>query len=349
MYNTSKQILGYHDAEVTLQSTERSKIRGRRDANRARLKGRLAEAEKPTPIGMHTQGPYAMHTMAQDPEDDYDIDDGVYFRKEKLVTPSGAEMSALAVRQMVCGVLQDERFAVQPSVLKNCVRIYYPEGFHVDVPAYRRIEVPDSWTGKTNYIYELASSEWRQSDPREVTRWFKRQNKYHSMDYENTDGQFCRIVRLLKKFARSRSSWKSQTATGLMITKLVDECYCLYPDRDDLTLFETMKAIRWRLEASESIPHPTIPRETVTRGEDGRPGFFKLRLAENLNLLNELSHPLCGHSDAMNAWNKFFNTGWFSEQPPPDDESSGNTSRIQWPSRPVEKRGGGRYARWSNT
>jgi hypothetical protein len=112
-----------------------------------------------------------MHTMVQDPDTDYDIDDGVYFRKEKLVGANGGEMSALAVRQMVCQALQDDRFNTPPKVLKNCVRVYYNEGFHVDVPAYRRIETKDPWTGKVTCTYELASSDWKGSDPREVTRW----------------------------------------------------------------------------------------------------------------------------------------------------------------------------------
>jgi hypothetical protein len=61
-------------------------------------------------------------------------------------------------------------------------------------------------------------------------------------------------VRLLKKFARSRSSWKALTATGFMITKLADECFVASQGRDDLALRETMKAIRWRLEYNTSAP-----------------------------------------------------------------------------------------------
>src|SRR5688500_717924 len=109
MYDTSVQVLGYHDTEVNLPSAERTEMRNRRNANRDRLKKGLADADRPAPIGQHTQGSYAMHTMVQDASIDYDIDDGVYFRKEKLVGPNGGEMSALEVRQMVCDALQDNR------------------------------------------------------------------------------------------------------------------------------------------------------------------------------------------------------------------------------------------------
>lgn len=346
MYDTSVHVLGYHDAEVNLPSAERTNMRKRRDANRDRLKNGLKDAGKPTPIGQHTQGSYAMHTMVQDADIDYDIDDGVYFRKDKLVGPNGGEMTALAVRQMVCDALQDDRFNTPPKVLKNCVRVYYNEGFHVDVPSYRRLASTDPWTGKTTYTYELASSDWKSSDALEVTRWFKRQNKHHSADFDDTDGQFCRVVRLLKMFARSRASWKSLTATGFMITKLADHSFVASVGRDDIALRETMKAIRWRLEWNKSIHHPTLNGETITHTDDARPGHFKDRLVENLKHLDVLDHADCTHGDAMAAWDKVFCTDWFSQQPPPEegDGGSGSVKASRSPSRPVEKREGGRYA-----
>jgi hypothetical protein len=346
MYNTSIQVLGYHNAEVNLPTTERTEMRKRRNANRDRLKKALADADKPTPIGQHTQGSYAMHTMVQDASTDYDIDDGVYFKKERLVGPSNGEMSALAVRQMVCDALQDERFNTAPKVLKNCVRVFYNEGFHVDVPSYRRFETTDAWTGQTTYSYELASSEWKSSDALAVTRWFNERNEHHSPDLDNTEGQFCRVVRLLKAFARSRSSWKPLTATGFMITKLANDSFSASAGRDDIALRETMKAVRLRLEWNKSIAHPTLTNETITRNDDARPGYFRDRLVENLKQVEVLDDPQCTHDDAMAAWDKVFCTDWFAQQPPPEAGSggSGGTKRSASPARPVEKRDGGRYA-----
>lgn len=344
MFDTSTEIEGFHDEEVNLPREERTTMRKRRNANRDRLKNGLKRDGKPGLIGQHTQGSYPMHTMVQDPDTDYDIDDGVYFRKDKLVGANGGEMSALAVRQMVCQALQDDRFNAPPEVLKNCVRVYYNEGFHVDVPAYRQIEMKDPWTGKVTCTYELASSDWKGSDPREVTRWFKRQNEHHSWDFDDTDGQFCRIVRLLKKFARSRSSWKALTATGFMITKLADECFVASQKRDDLALRETMKAIRWRLEYNTVIAHPTLSGENITKPDDGRPGYFRDRLVENLKHLEVLDAVDCTHADAMAAWDKVFCSEWFRDQPAPEDSDGGTRNAYKSPSRPVEKRDGGRYA-----
>ena len=345
MYDTSIELLGYHNEKVTLPSSERTNMRARRNANRGRLKKGLNDAGKPPPIGQHTQGSYAMRTMVQDADTDYDIDDGVYFRKDKLIRAAGGEVSALAVRQMVCNALSDGRFTAPPQVLKNCVRVFYDEGFHVDVPSYRRTESIDPWTGQAKYSYELASSEWKASDALEVTRWFRRRNQHHSADVDDTDGQFCRIVRLLKMFARSRSSWKSQTATGFMITKLADKSFAAAYGRDDIALRETMRAIRARLELNKTIAHPTIGGEMITHADDTRPGYFMDRLIENLDHLEVLDRSNCTHADAMTAWDRVFCTDWFSQRPPrkEGESGSGNVPGAA-PSRPVEKRQGGRYA-----
>ena len=139
-------------------------MRERRDANRERLKKGLKEANKPSPIGCRSQGSYAMRTMVQDAANDFDIDDGVYFEESKLVGPNGGKMTSLQVRQMVCDALQDPKFKKSPEVLKNCVRVYYEEGHHVDVPSYRRLETKNPWDGKITYTYELASADWKASD-----------------------------------------------------------------------------------------------------------------------------------------------------------------------------------------
>src|SRR5262249_15670687 len=154
------------------------------------------------------------------------------------------------------------------------VRVYYDEGHHVDVPAYRRLETKSSWDGRIEYTYELASADWKKSDAMEVTNWFNAQNKALSPDPDSNGGQFRRVVRMIKKFARSRTSWKESIATGFMITKLVQEKFVALDERDDYSLRETMRAIRDRLASNKSIDHPVIISEKITRDDDGRPGYF---------------------------------------------------------------------------
>ena len=272
MYNCSDDVLAYHDDKINLPQAERTAMRERRDANRERLKRGLKESKKPAPREFVSQGSYAMKTMTQHPEKHYDIDDGVYFDKAVLVGERGAEMTALQARQMVRNAIDDGSFKNAPEVHTNCVRVYYEAGYHVDLPVYWRVTTKDIW-GNETYHYERASSEWKRSDARHVTEWFDVQNTTQSPD--TTHGrQLRRVVRQIKKYARSRDSWKGQILSGFGITKLVTECFRGDADREDKALYDTMKAIRDRLNWNLVVQHPVTPNETITSGtDDARPAI----------------------------------------------------------------------------
>jgi hypothetical protein len=309
MYDCSKDIVAYHDDEATLPLSAQTKMRSHRDANRDRLKKGLKEAEKPTPLEFKSQGSYAMKTMVQHPEGDYDIDDGVYFNKSDLVSVRGAEMTSLQVRQMVRDALDDGSFKTAPEVRKNCVRVYYEAGYHVDVPSYRRITAKDI-NGKDVYFYELASSEWKRSDAREVTAWFEKQ-----VSQKSTDSQLRRIVRLMKMHARSRASWSGQILSGFGITKLATDTFFADELREDRSLYYTMKAVRDRLKANLKVEHPVTPNETITNGdEDPKAQFLHDRLTEALDNLAPLFEEKCTYDGALKCWDKVFSTTYFSDR-----------------------------------
>jgi hypothetical protein len=255
VFDCSKDVIAHHDEKVTLRQAERTTMRERRNANRERLKRGLKDAGKAAPREFVSQGSYGMKTMTQHPESDYDIDDGVYFDKDALVGPRGAEMSALEARHFVRDAVDDGSFSRPPEVRNNCVRVYYVAGYHVDMPVYRRIVYKDAG-GDYNYYYQLASTDWKRSDARNVTEWFEEQNNTQSPDTDN-GRQLRRIVRQIKKFARSRESWKGQILNGFGITKLVTECYCASGNREDAALHDTMKAIRDRLGGVWKLTTPS--------------------------------------------------------------------------------------------
>ena len=113
MENCSKDIICFHDAEVTLPQPERTSMRDRRDSNRQRLNSRLLEDGKSKPTYIK-QGSYAMLTMVQDANNDYDIDDGVYFTEDQIdgKSPKG-------IRDYICEKLGDDRFNKQPKSKKS--------------------------------------------------------------------------------------------------------------------------------------------------------------------------------------------------------------------------------------
>jgi hypothetical protein len=342
MKDCHTQVIKYQRKEVKLSNEDRDDIKGKADTNRLRLRGGLATDGKPTPIGMHTQGSYSMKTMIQEKDGDYDIDDGVYFRKEDLVGPQGGEMSALAVRQMVCAAVQDKRFTTAPEVRKNCVRIYYNEGYHIDVPSYRKIQIKDPVSGELKTGWELASSDWKRSDARAVTKWFIGANSIKCSDSskDGNSGQFVRMARLMKRFAKSRASWRSQTTSGFAISRLVEYCYLQDEDRDDRCFRSVMREISNRLAYDDEIGHPTLSGENIVDSGNSKVAFFKKCIDENLKHLEVLDDDDCSHEAAMSAWARVFNTDWFEEQPDPDDEKKLDSSITG----PFVKKGETRYA-----
>jgi hypothetical protein len=344
MFNSHNDITAFHNTKVCLPIADRKAMRDRRDTNRTRLKSGLERDKAPKPIGCHTQGSYAMRTMIQHPSNDYDIDDGIYYKKSDLVGPQGAYKSTTAVKEMVRKALHTESFKQPPECLKNCVRVYYDAGYHVDIPVYRTFERDG------NAVYELASSDWKSSDARAVTNWFSDANKQKSPDANNY-GQMNRVVKLIKAFTRSRESWCSRIATGFMISKLVEESYRANDKRDDLALRDTMHSIHYRLEQSLIIQHPVLAEEITKGDDDSRAKFFRSKLGWALEELKVLEENDCTVDQARRAWDKVFNDDFFVGR--------GNTTKAEAQvtsssvllgatkndatSRPFDKRGGDRY------
>lgn len=338
MHDCNKDLKAFHDEKVNLRQQDRDDMRDRRNANRDQLDRGLKRDNEPAPVMKKSQGSYAMWTMIQDAECKYDIDDGIYFKAEDL-----KNRSTKSVKKMIKEAVFKESFNEPPEVRDNCVRVPYSKGYHVDLPVYRIME-----HGTEEEYYELASTDWKESDPQEVTRWFKDEVKEQG---DEDDSQLRRIVRYLKAFSRSREEWKEdkKNVTGFMISVLVVEKF--RPDeRDDQSLYNTMKDIRDRLDEDKEIEHPVL-YENLTEDDDKRPGFFK----ETLNYALEDLKPLfiygVAREDALAAWDKVFNTDFFSKR---GDAGNGNGKSAYAPGiikkgtaaprKKVNKVGGGRNA-----
>ena len=303
-------IVSYHDDEVTLPKAEQDEMRSRRDAGRTRLRTGLDKDKKPKPSEIATQGSYAMRTMVQDPESDYDIDDGVYFSKADLTT-NGVSLTPLQAREMVWHALQhDERLKNEAKVKDNCVRQLYPQGYHIDMPVYR-----DNGSGQSRY--ELASKNtWAPADGRAVTAWFTQ--IVGQLNTGERDGnQLRRVVRLTKKYARSRMIWKKSMTSGLCVTKLVADHFVAQKERDDDALLAAWKAIHQKLKTSLRIEHPAISGTTASKGDnDAEVAFLRDKLGEALTTLAPLESSGCTKDSALACWDKVFNTSYFSRRGP---------------------------------
>ncbi|MGH8160923.1 MAG: cyclic GMP-AMP synthase DncV-like nucleotidyltransferase [Gammaproteobacteria bacterium] len=315
----NNEVRKYHSEEVTLSNIDQKMMRERRNAGRTRLNTGLKRDGRPLPCEQESQGSYAMRTMIQDPQSDYDIDDGAYFDKDDLKNANGGYLTPAEARQRVCDALkQDDRLKHDPIVKPNCVRQPYPEGYHIDIPVYRRIRPKDS-AGNDVIEFEHASGdEWVRSDARAVTRWYN--GRVGELKAGETDSsQLRRITKLTKKSARRRMEWKSKTTSGICMTKLVVDHFVAKEGRDDKSLHETWKAIRRKLDLSLQVAHPVLAGKNLAETENPEVEFFKEKLIEALKDLEVLDAQDCTRAKARAAWDKVFNTTFFSDQPTEDE------------------------------
>ncbi len=312
----------YHGQRVTLSTSDRDTMRERRNTGRTRLTNGLVSDGHPLPCEQETQGSYAMHTMHQDENNDYDIDDGAYFREEDLRDGNQA-LAPEEARQRIATALTDQRFNRTAEVKNNCVRQYYSEGFHIDIPVYRTIV-----TGTEEHPaqrHELASgSDWTESDARGVTFWYRNQRSDYKEAYPEDGGtQFARIVRLTKQFARSREAWKPKTTSGICVTRLVADHFVYRKDRLDAALRETWQAIDYSLADTTRIEHPVYEGRPLAEEGDTEVRFFADKLDTALKTLIGLDNADCTQDDARSIWDEVFDTDFFGSRPSSVDDGNG--------------------------
>jgi len=314
LIDCNKEMKGYHSEKVTLSNTDQSEMRDRRDNGRKRLENGLTRLSHPLPKDFSSQGSYAMRTMVQDDLCDYDIDDGIYFNKEDLKDGDGNYLGAQDARKRVRKALKDDRLAYDAVVMTNCVRQLYPDGYHIDIPVYRSFITKDFWGNETTE-YELASGdEWTKSDARKVTRWYNNAVASELKTGQADTSQLRRVTKLTKKMARSRTSWKKKTTSGICISKLVVDHFVCQADRDDDALRETWKVIKSQLTYSQRIGHPVFADKNLAEENDEAVIFFQECLTEALNALEVLEEYNCTREKAALAWDKVFNTDYFSTE-----------------------------------
>jgi hypothetical protein len=319
IFNCCDEVIAYHNDEVTLGKADQDEMRDRRNAGRTRLTTGLERHGHPLPEEQASQGSYAMRTMHQDDQCDYDIDDGAYFEKADLKDSGQADLSPYAARKRVCDALQqDDRLKYPAEIKDNCVRQRYPEGYHIDMPVYRIVH-RKTWNGEDETVYEHASADsWVESDARAVTRWYN--DQVGELNSGQADGsQLRRVTRLTKKQARSRIAWKSKTTSGISMTKLVVDHFVASSGRDDEALHGTWKAIHAKLTLSQRIRHPVLEGKNLAEEGDAEVLYFRDRLSEALQSMAVLETSTCTREQACKAWDQVFNTTYFSDQPTDED------------------------------
>jgi hypothetical protein len=315
-----RELFDFYADRVRLKEPQRKELRQHRGANQRRLKKNLEKNGDPTPVEHIKQGGYSMRTTTQQlPEKDYDIDDGCVFDVDDLKSDKGADKTALDARKMVHEAAKDPKFNKEPELLKNCVRVHYAEGHHVDVPVYRR------HVGDSGAWYELASSDWKKSEPKAVTQWFEDENKKQSPD-ERDGRQLRRNVCYAKCWRRKNKSWNMPS--GLAVSKLVVEKFVGYLERDDESFYWSLKAIHSRLCGNLEVDHP-VADEKLTKGpDDALTRNMRDELGKALDKLRVLESWGCTKAQALEAWKEFFGTDFFDKAVEDEKAKEAEKARI---------------------
>ncbi|MEM9284046.1 MAG: cyclic GMP-AMP synthase DncV-like nucleotidyltransferase [Verrucomicrobiota bacterium] len=300
MKDCNRDVTNYHRDRVILNPGQRKQLRERRNANRDRLKKGLKKNGDPSPDEFIIQGSYAAKTTIQEPANAYDIDDGAAFSKDALLGPQGGEKSALDAKKMVRDAVDDGSFKTPPEVKTNCVRVHYNDGTHVDIPVYRKSIGPDG----ANY-YEIASSDWKESNPKGVNDWFSGCLARHSGDGKD---QMREVIRLVKGYCKHRPG--HSLPSGFALTVLVDEAYGGFETRLDRVFRNVVTAIRDRLRSSLAVKHPVVEEHLADEG-DTKCAKLRELLSSSMEQLAKLDRGNCKRSDALKVWKKVFNTDYF--------------------------------------
>ncbi len=308
MFDCSAQLAKFYNDHVRLGSDRRQMLAGHRDANLDRLSDGLAKISEDDGktyenfIKSFNQGSYAMHTLNQHPDNDYDIDVGVLF------DAADVPASPLEARKRVARAIASKAdgFAKEPEARTNAVTVWYAAGHHVDFAVYRRRTLDSG-----QEVIEHAGTEWKARNPLEMNEWFAARvaslSPLPGGGATVALGQLRRIVRLVKAFANSRQSWS--LPGGMVVTTLVCECYRPSAHRDDVALYDTLAALLSRLRVSTSVVNPVESGAELTSKAEVKNQVVRLRdkLADNLPRLDILFDPDCTEAKARSAWDWIFN------------------------------------------
>ena len=337
MFDYSKSIDAFRAKRVRLSTNFKDKLLSHREANRGRLISRLPSYINRITIGVSNfkpQGSVAMGTIIQTKfvDEEYDIDDGVVIPKGQLKNADGTEIPPSEVRESVRSALKDKRFNRQPTILTNCVRVFYAdedeEKHHVDFPVYRKWSDGD---GKT--IRELACTDgWVESDPTQVNVWFNEIVEDRNSETDGWGTQFRHLIQLLKRYCRSRKDWLDSLPNGMKLTMLVAECQPSYDNRIDVAFRNLIQEIKSRLEYSKvirNLAHPDEPMITKTESDANVEALLeKLSAAlEQIETLDKSEND--NETAARSVWDWVFKSDGFFR----DFEDATNSMSTESPTR----------------
>jgi hypothetical protein len=288
-------LFSHYNQAIRLSEAKRQILRGVRNALRLKMENGYKQLHVAEKLEFHSQGSFVMDTIITPKDDDYDLDDGVYFlgNLDKDHRPSIEDFH----KAVVHAVGSDDDYG-EVTDKDTCVRVsYIKEKFHIDLPIYyaNNLENPD--------LAHKAEG-WILSNPIEFIAWFEQKvesgfqkgfilesrmyddyQKWLS-DIRKEDAQLRRIVRYLKGWA---DELRGEMPPGIVMTILATQNYNL-TERDDVSLKNTLEAIKRYLKGNGfKCPRPTTPinEDLFANYSNTRKDYFMDRLTTFITSANQ--------------------------------------------------------------
>ncbi|SOE21220.1 hypothetical protein SAMN06298216_1691 [Spirosomataceae bacterium TFI 002] len=180
------------------------------------------------------QGSYKMKTMVIKSDGTYDVDLGVYFRRDNDLTPSTVQKH---VYEAVNGIT-----SIGAKRKNKCVRLIYKSYYNIDLPVYS--------TYDTEHPHLATKKGWEESDPKELCAWFDYKAKKHG-------SQLISLVKYFKAWANVTSG---RMPSGIAFSVWVAENFIGHV-RDDIAFYKTAVAIQNTFGRHPTCINPATPND----------------------------------------------------------------------------------------
>ncbi len=229
-------------SDITIKTECSKNLQRGREAIKREIENYFANKLKVGMPDFYLQGSYSLKTMIEplNPKDEYDLDDGIYL---KHTDDDISKPTAQTVSSWIINAVKDHT-KKKPENKKNCVRVIYAEGYHIDLAIYRKIN------GKY-HLARLGKDQWVPSDARAFNNWF-----YEKLARNEQ-------MRSCIKYLKAWKDFNSCDLKGIHLTVLVGLNYVSVTDRDDKSLVETAGKIINYLEQEKAIWNPVDQNENM--------------------------------------------------------------------------------------
>lgn len=193
----------------------------------------------------YSQGSFAMGTIINPLDEEFDIDIGVHLNnlgKEKKEWPATS-----TVHSWIYDAIEGHS-SEDPIDKNTCIRIIFQKEYHVDLPIYCEYE------GEP-YLADNGEKSWHISNPTKIIDWFKR-----ALGKEGD--QLRRIVQYLKAWKDNNSS-EIKLPSGLVLTVLAVNNF-QNNIREDVSLASTVSQIMDQIKSSSKISNPINCNENLS-------------------------------------------------------------------------------------